>query len=276
MALKARHKREQMRTIRSAFKILALAATLIFPDIALAAPPSRADEGKYVLKPGTDIPTSTLRRLKSRGERTAYFGALALNRIGPFEWFATSGANSAIIAAETAKLSCETKAGPGSQCEVVALKVPSNVSGSFEQMLQSTGMSHRCVQSWLELRDPTRRDFFRARGMCVYVFDSGTDRQNLKVAREPGHTLQIARNDFYGAAFVFGADAERAKQKALAACERAHASLLAIENFGRSWDPAARVSNRVDLTIELEAIKLFNRAHPQKARCRIVASEVLP
>lgn len=244
---------------------------LIEPAMAAGRP--KTDAGVVVVKLGVEIPKSAMRKFDSKSASVGFHGALAVSRSGKATHYITRGANSAKMAADTARMACEAKA--GATCEVVALKVPSAAGGSFNAALNSSGLSQTCTYFLAALRNPKYRDS-AIYGTCDIRFDSGDAKLNTKDAKKPGLTLFVARTEMYGAAFVYGADPVRAKAMALDMCRRKQAGFAEAVSNHKEFDPEDRISNRRDMKIETAVITGYMRANPKLTQCRIVGSEVLP
>ena len=255
--------------------LLSLSAVAV-AGVGVAAPLGKTDEGMFLLKPGVDIPARDLRRFQSGRKNIKFFGALAVSRIGKHTWHATTGANSARVAADIAKQSCELKAGPESLCEVVALKVPTHPGVSFDQALDISGVSQTCMAFWRHLRDPSRRSTWRQQSVCVALHLDEAGRHDLQGSRGAGNTLYVAQNDYYGTIFVFGADADLTRRLALSACSKMQEDIRTkLDELG-SMHPKRWTSNLSNAEVEARVGAAYNRSNAQFGRCRIVASEVLP
>lgn len=248
-----------------------LAATLVavFASPTLAAGRPKTDAGVTIVKPGAKIPKSAMRKFEGK----SYHGALAVSRGGKAAHYITRGANSAKVAADTARMACEVKA--GGPCEVVALKVPSSAGRSFDSALKSSGLSQTCTQLLATLREPKYRKS-AIFGPCNIRFDSGDAKRNLNDAKQPGLTLFVARTDLYGASFIYGPDPARAKKAALDLCRQWQSAFAQSVANHKEYDPEDRISNRRDMKIETAVITSYMQANPKLTQCRIVGQEVLP
>lgn len=252
-------------------------AVLVFasfnPAITEALEPQGA-AARYVTKPGVELHKRVRRHLNRQKLQGGYFGALAVSKTNGRKWYESMGLNSVKAAADIARLSCEAKAGSGHECEVVALLVPKSMPGEFSQLLKSSGLSSACEMEWIAARQPEKRPMGRWGGCWIdYVSES---RPNQHRAREGGHTMYIARNDFYSDVLTFGPDTGLAKRAALKSCQANHTALLKSLQLQRWRNPNERISNAADLTIEARVTSAYLENNKHLARCRIVHQEILP
>lgn len=247
---------------------------LSFSPVSAAGLQPQGVASRNVIKPGAEIPKRVMRHFNAQKRPKNFFGALALSKQDSRKWYATTGFNSAQVAADIARLTCEAKAGDGHRCETVALRVPETLSGTFAQLLKATGLSTHCEIGWRDVRIPRRRPMGRWGGCSIEHVSK--DGPNAYRARESGHTLYIARNNFYADVLTFGPDPVLAKQEALASCQSAHESILRWLAKGRWKNPNFRIQNAADLTIEAVVTLEYIKRHKQLGRCRIIHKEILP
>lgn len=232
----------------------------------------KQERSRFVFKPGVEIPKRILRKFKHKS--TTFYGAVAVSRKGKTVWFSTSDMNNARSAADVARLSCEVKAGPGGECEVVTLMVPESSGGTFDQAMKLSGISGACLRFLSEVRDPTRRNIL-ARGQCYSIYVAGSEPPSSKKdGGKAGNTLYLARNDLYGNFIAYGPDALRVKEAALSGCNATQAAF--VRGLDKRIEPQRRISNRADLEIEARVIQNYARTRVTAGKCRIVVSEILP
>lgn len=261
------------RKMGVAFTIVGVMAVVgaVMPHSS-AAQSARTKGATVVIKPGVDLPSSRVKRLKNERSR---FSALALD---PADYstshISVSGVNSVRAAAEVARRVCNEKAKPGRSCEVVALKFPSSKGHSFASAMKVSGVSAECAYMLSVMGRPRSRPLAMVEPECSLAFLSG----GSKLTSQPGHTMYFARNDLWSGAIVYGPDPAKVKAGALKLCRHLHKEAMAsFANPQRGRTEYQVDSPRDnDIVAESKAIYALAKAQPQLGKCRVVMEERLP